>query len=279
MVLLLFLIPHLPGEGLFLLSELLSPPPPRSSPSPLRPQPRAPDLSGHCRTWTASARSQWGIAQVLAVFLSDFNFLVFGYYIFLITWIQMHVSLLNTCSMHTWDQLRCFFFRFWGRNFAIPQCVTSHQQKLDEIPTGNEVFGPFEREKTIGKMMIRYQSLGYFVFRHSHVLRLKLGICDYVRWCSFITWIFFRTFRPCTVTRENLYPGVIPIRIRTGRCPQISWFIMVPRAAKSAVGVFGVAIVINPMHTWPWQNTTTLKIYILCTWHIYFYVCIYIFFL
>ena len=35
-----------------------SPPPPPPPPSPPRPPPRSPDPSGHCRTSTASSRSQ-----------------------------------------------------------------------------------------------------------------------------------------------------------------------------------------------------------------------------
>ena len=48
--------PTCPGEGLQILSELLSPPP-SSPPRPPPPQPRAADSSGHCRTATASSRS------------------------------------------------------------------------------------------------------------------------------------------------------------------------------------------------------------------------------
>ena len=44
-----YIVPHLPGEGLWILSELLPPPSflPSTSPSGL--QPRAPDLSGHLK--------------------------------------------------------------------------------------------------------------------------------------------------------------------------------------------------------------------------------------
>ena len=57
--------PRLPGEGL-ILSELRSPPPPPSySPSsPPRPQPRALEISGHCRTSTASSRSQQALPDL-----------------------------------------------------------------------------------------------------------------------------------------------------------------------------------------------------------------------
>ena len=37
------------------------PPPPSPPRPPPHPQPRAPDLSGHCRTSTASARFQWAL--------------------------------------------------------------------------------------------------------------------------------------------------------------------------------------------------------------------------
>ena len=47
--------PHLPGEG------CCSPPPPPPHPPPRPPPPRSPDPSGHSRTSTASARSQWAL--------------------------------------------------------------------------------------------------------------------------------------------------------------------------------------------------------------------------
>ena len=62
--LMLSLVPQLPGEGLQIFSELLhlrAPDLRWALPDPNRgPQPRAPDLSGHCPTSTsASSRSQW----------------------------------------------------------------------------------------------------------------------------------------------------------------------------------------------------------------------------
>ena len=69
--------PHLSGEGLQILSELLPPPPspPAASDYALNYelqisvgsaglQPRAPDVSGHCRTSTASARCQWALPDL-----------------------------------------------------------------------------------------------------------------------------------------------------------------------------------------------------------------------
>ena len=83
--------PHLPGEGPEILNDFIrgaSCPPPPPSPYPpapqpraadssgglkrerrisvgtAGPQPRAPDLTGHCRTSTASAGSQWALPDL-----------------------------------------------------------------------------------------------------------------------------------------------------------------------------------------------------------------------